>query len=208
MAVEFDRSDLTVVVSSIVAAAGLVSSLTFDKTLGTIMTAGGVILTAIFGYLKARRAETSARRNALDVASISASAAIDTNAKTVLVQTVTAERAKWRSELREVVTELTALLRASARDEEVIWQKVDQLRSGVRLRLNPAGRGPAPTGIDKHEKDRQIHNDLDALDQAGPNSKAQHAVIAERLERHMADILKQEWDVSKVEAVKGKLKTS
>jgi hypothetical protein len=208
MTVELDRSDLTVVVSSVVAAAGLVSSLTFDKTLGTIMTAAGVIVTAIFGYLKARRAEASARRNALDVAGISAGAAIDTNAKTVLVQTVTAERAKWRSELREVVTELTALLRASAKNEEVIWQKVDQLRSGVRLRLNPAGRGPAPIGIDKHEKDRQIHDDLDALDQAGHDGKAQHAVIAERLERHMADILKQEWDVSKVEAVTGKLKTS
>jgi hypothetical protein len=208
MAVELDRSDLTVVVSSIVAAAGLVSSLTFDKTLGTIMTAAGVIMTAIFGYLKARRAEASAHRNALDVAAISAGAAIDTNAKTVLVQTVTAERAKWRSELREVVTELTAMLRASARNEEVKWQKVDQLRSGVRLRLNPAGRGPTPTGIDKHEKDRRIHDDLDALDRAGHDGKAQHTVIAERLERHMADILKQEWDVSKVEAVTGKLKTS
>lgn len=208
MTVELDRSDLTVVVSSVVAAAGLVSSLTFDKTLGTSMTAAGVIVTAIFGYLKAHRAEASARRNALDVAGISAGAVIDTNAKTVLVQTVTAERAKWRSELREVVTELTALLRASAKNEEVIWQKVDQLRSGVRLRLNPAGRGPAPIGIGKHEKDRQIHDDLDALDQAGRDGKAQHAVIAERLERHMADILKQEWDVSKVEAVTGKLKTS
>lgn len=208
MAVKLDRSDLIVVVSSVVAAAGVVSSLTFDKTLGTIMTAAGVILTAIFGYLKARRAEASARQNALDVAGISAGAAIDTNAKTVLVQTVTAERAKWRSELREVVSELSALLRASARNEDVKWQKVDQLRSGVRLRLNPAGRGPAPTGIDKHEMDRQIHDDLDALDQAGHDGKAQLAVIAERLERHMADILKQEWDVSKVEAVTGKLKTS
>lgn len=203
----FDRSDLTVVISSVVATAGVISTLKFDATLGTIMTAVGVTVTAI-GYVKARRAEAATRKNALDVAGISAGAVIDTNARTVLVETVTAERAKWRSELREVVTELTALLGASARDESVELQKVDRLRSGVRLRLNPAGRGPAPAGGDKHPKDRQIHRDLDALDRAGPTGNPQHAGIAEQLERHLADLLKQEWDVSKDEAVTGKLKTS
>jgi hypothetical protein len=204
----FDRSDLTVVISSVVAAAGVIATLKFDQTLGTIMTAVGVIATAIFGYIKARRAEAATRKNALDVARISAGAVLDTNAKTVLVETVTTERAKWRSELREVLTELTALLRASARNENVEWQKVDRLRSGVRLRLNPAGRGPAPVGVDKHPKDRQIHGDLDALDHAGPTGNPQHAGIAEQLERHMADLLKQEWDVSKDEAVTGRLKAS
>lgn len=195
-------------ISSVVAIAGVISTLKFDATLGTIMTAVGVIVTAIIGYVKARRTEAATRKNALDVAGISAGAVLDTNAKTVLVGTVTAERSKWRSELREVVTELTALLRASARNEMLEWQKVDRLRSGVRLRLNLAGRGPVPAGFDKHPKDRQIHGDLDALDQAGPAGNAQHAGIAEQLERHMADLLKQEWDVSKDEAVTGKLKTS
>jgi hypothetical protein len=125
---------------------------------------------------------------------------------TVLVQTVTAERAKWHSELREVVTELVALLHASGRGEAIEWQKVDRLRSGVRLRLNPAGRDPAPCGGDRHEKDRHIHSDLDALAAAGPTGQTAHAAITESLERHMAELLKGEWDVSKDEAVTGKLK--
>lgn len=206
MADGFERSDIGVAVSSIVAAAGVIATLKFDTTLGTIATAAGVIVTAVLGYLKARRAEASARKNALDVAGISAGAAIETNSKIVLVQTVTAERAKWRSELREVVTELVALLHASGRNETVEWQKVDQLRSGVRLRLNPAGRDPAPCGGDRHEKDRHIHGDLDALAAAGPTGQTAHAAIAESLERHMAELLKGEWDVSKDEAVTGKLK--
>lgn len=201
-----DRIDVSAIVSTVVAAAGVIASLKFDPTTGTVMTAAGVIATAGFGYLKARRAEAATRKNAIDVANISAGATIDTNSKTVLVQTVTAERAKWRSELREVVTELTALLRASARSETVEWQKVDRLRSGVRLRLNPKGRGAAPTGFDEHPLDRLIHADLDALGQAGPAGTGQHDGIADRLERHMADLLKQEWDVSKDEAETGKLK--
>lgn len=208
MSADLDRSDITVVISSIVAAAGVISTLTFDKSLGTVMTAAGVILTAIFGYFKARRAEASARKNALDVARISAGAAIETNSKSVLVQTVTAERAKWRSEMREVVTELFSLLHASTRGETIEWQKVDRLRSGIRLRLNPAGRAPAPAGGDNHEKDRQIHGDLDALGRAGPTGTTAHAAIADDLERHMAALLKGEWDGSKNEAVTGELKKS
>jgi hypothetical protein len=207
MSGDLDRSDITVAISSVVAAAGVISTLTFDKTLGTIMTAAGVILTAISGYLKARRAEASARKNALDVAAISAGAAIETNSKSVLVQTVTAERAKWRSELREIVTKLFSLLHASARGEPVEWQKVDRLRGGVRLRLNPAGWEAAPAG-DKHEKDRRIHGDLDALERAGPTGTTAHAAIADDLERHMADLLKGEWEASKDEAVTGELKKS
>lgn len=202
----FERSDIGVAISSLVTAAGVIATLKFDATIGTVATAVGAIATALFGYLKARGAEASARKNALDVAEISAGAAIETNSKSVLVQTVTAERAKWRSELREVVTELVALLHASARNETVEWQKVDRLRSGVRLRLNPAGREPAPTGGDRHDKDRRIHGDLDALAAAGPTGDTTHAAIADSLERHMAELLKGEWDVSKDEAVTGKLK--
>lgn len=205
---KIDRIDVSAIASTVVAAAGVVASLKFDPTIGTVMTAIGVIATAVFGYLKARVAEAATRKNAIDVAHISAGATIDTNAKTVLVQTVTAERAKWRSELREIVTELTALLRASTWNETVDWMKVDQLQSGVRLRLNPAGWGPAPSGVNEHPKDRLIHADLDALDQAGSTGNGQHAGVADQLERHMAELLKQEWDVSKDEAVKGKLKTS
>lgn len=202
-----DRTDLPAIASTIVATAGVVASLKFDPTIGTVLTGLGVIATAVLGYVKARRAEAATRRNAIDVANISANATIDTNAKTVLVQTVTAERAKWRSELREVVTNLTALLRASARGEVIDWQEVDRLRGGVRLRLNPKGREAAPTGGDGHSLDRVIHADLDALGQVRPTGAAQHDEIADRLERHMADLLKQEWDVSKDEAVSGKLKS-
>jgi len=73
----------------------------------------------------------------------------------------------------------------------------------VRLRLNPAGRTPASTGGNRHKKNRGIHGDLDALASAG----TAHGKIAEVLERHISELLKGEWAVSKDEAVKGKLKT-
>lgn len=201
------RDNLGFALSSVTAAAGVIAGLTFDKTLGTMVTAAAAVATAVFGYLKARRAEKSAQKNARDIANISASAAIETNSKTVLVQTVTAERAKWRAEMRIVVSELVSLLRASAREEAPGWLQVDRLRTEARLRLNPAGRGPAPAGIDKHEIDRKLHADLDALHRAGPAGTTAHDSIADSLEEHIADLLKGEWDKSKDEAVTGKLKT-
>ena len=122
MANSIDKTDFSAGISLIVAAFGVIATLQFDETLGTIMTAVGVIVTAVLSYFKARRAEKRARESAREVADIAANASLETNAKTVFVQTVTAERATWRSELRDIATQLIALLHASSRGEAVEWR--------------------------------------------------------------------------------------
>jgi hypothetical protein len=154
----------------------------------------------------ARESEKSARDSARDVANIAATTSTDNTAKTVLVQTVTAERAKWRAEMRDHVERLVALLNAHERGgPEADWEQVDRLRTGVRLRLNPTGRKPSPAGGDMHEADRAVHQVLDAIAAAGKSETTVHAGLAARLEEHMAALLKSEWDKSKNEAVSGKL---
>jgi len=195
------KEDFPIVISTIVAAAGVVAGLKFDPTTGVVMTAGGVIFGALIGYFKAKRAEA----NALDVASIGASATIETNSKTVLVQTVTNERAKWRSEMRNAAAELTTLLRASGDGRRIDWQRVSRLRSEIRLRLNPNARAPGPAGGDRHQVDRALHAALDQVAASTPRARSEHASLADGLERQMAQLLKNEWDKSKAEAVSGKL---
>ena len=201
-----DKEEIGVVVGAVAAVGAILSRLKLDDTVTSTIAAVGVITTALFGYLKARRAEKSADKSALAVANITADASKQNTSKTVLVQTVTAERAKWRAEMREHVSELVMLLRASTRREKVEWQRIDRLRSGVRMRLNPAGRGGATTTPDEHPLDRAVHAVLDELARARSAGASAHDSIAERLEEGIVAILKGEWEVSKDEAVKGKLK--
>ena len=213
MNIDVSKADVGAAVGTATAIAGILAHLKFDNSITMALTATGVIATALSGYFKsrsaaksARESEKSARDSARDVANIAATTATDNNAKTVLVQTVTAERAKWRAEMRDHVERLVALLRAYERgDSEADWEQVDRLRTGIRLRLNPNARTPPPTGGDKHEADRAVHQVLDAITAAGKSGMAMHAGLADRLEEHMAVLLKGEWDKSKNEAVSGKL---
>jgi len=213
MTIEITKADVGVAVGTTAAIAGILAHLKFDSSVTTGLTAAGVIATALSSYFKsrsaaksARESEKSARDSARDVANIAATTSTDNTAKTVLVQTVTAERAKWRAEMRDQVERLVALLRADERGgPEADWEQVDRLRTGIRLRLNPTGRKPSPAGGDMHEADRAVHQVLDAIAAAGKSGAALHAGLADRLEEHMAELLKGEWDKSKKEAVSGKL---
>lgn len=202
-------------VGTVTTIAGVLADLKFDNSFTSALTAVGVIVTALASYWKSRSAAKSARESekaahasADSVAKIAAKASTDNTSKTVLVQTVTAERATWRAEMREHTSALVKLLHASARSEEVPWTEVDRLRTGIRLRLNPAGRGPATKTPDKHALDRAVHTVLDELTTAGSNGAALHGGIADALELSMAPVLKGEWEVSKEEAVTGELKVS
>lgn len=201
MTLDLTKEDFAFGATVIVSAVTVISGLSFDKSFVTVVGAAGTIATAVFGYLKARRAEASA----LAVARVGADAAIETNSKTVLVQTVTAERAKWRAEMRELSSELATLLLASARRERIEWGRADRLRIEIQLRLNPKGREPAPSRGDDHGIDRKLHGHLATLRAVGPRARAAHETIARGLEMDMADLLKGEWDKTKDEAVSGKL---
>lgn len=201
---QLSKIDLGFGLSTITTVAGILAHLKFDPTVATTITALGAIATAVFGFLKARNAEKSARNSAREVADIAAKVSADNTSKTVLVETVTAERAKWRAEMREYVERLVALLESSSRGETVDWSEVDRLRTGIRLRLNPAGRLPGPAGGDRHATDRTLHALLDELMGAGAGGTLDPTLSA-RIEEAMATLLKGEWDKSKVEAVSGQL---
>lgn len=213
MNIDVSKADFGVAVGTTIAIAGILAHLKFDSSVTTALTATGVIATALSSYFKscsavksARESEKSARDSARDVANIAATTSTDNTAKTVLVQTVTAERAKWRAEMRDYVERLVAFLRAYERGEaEADWEQVDRLRTGIRLRLNPNARTPPPMGGGIHEADRAVHQVLDSITAAGKSGMALHFELADRLEEHVAVLLKGEWDKSKNEAVTGKL---
>lgn len=193
------RDDFTVVASTLVAAAGAVAALKFDPTIGVVITAIGAFAGTIVSYLKARRAE----KHAFELAHIPANATLETNAKTVLVQTVTSERAKWRSELREAGAELIALLRVSSDGRRVDWQRIVRLQTEVRLRLNPNARERPHN----HDIDYRLHAALDRIAASTPRMRSTHRTLADSVEVEIALLLKAEWEKSKGEAVTGKLET-
>ena len=200
------KADVGVAVGTITAIVAALADLKFDSSVTKALTAAGVIATALLSYLKSRSAARSARESAREEANIAAAASIDNTAKTVLVQTVTAERAKWRAEMRDQTERLAALLRAHERGEpEVDWVQFDRLRTGIRLRLNPTERTPAPASGDSHGADRAVHQALDAIAKAGKLGTSPNTELADQLEEYMAVLLKGEWDKSKREAVSGKL---
>ena len=140
MNIDVSKADVGVAIGTATAIAGVLAHLKFDNSVTTALTATGVIATALSSYFKsrgaaksARESEKSARDSARDVANIAATTSADNTAKTVLVQTVTAERAKWRAEMRDQAERLAALLRAHERGgPEADWEQVDRLRTGIR----------------------------------------------------------------------------
>jgi hypothetical protein len=213
MNIEISKADAGVAVGAATAIAGILAHLKFDSSVTTALTAAGVIATTLSSYFKSRSAAKSARESqksaqdsARDVAKIAATTSTDNTAKTVLVQTITAERAKWRAEMRDQSERLVTLLRAHDRGgAEADWEQAYLLRTGIRLRLNPTGRTPPPAGSAAHDADRAVHRVLDTIAAAGKSETGIHAALADQLEERMAILLKGEWDKSKNEAVSGKL---
>lgn len=213
MSFDISKADVGAALGTVTAIAGILANLKFDSSVTTFVTATGVIATALSSYFKsrgaaksARESEISAQASAREVANIAAKTSADNTAKTVLVQTVTAERAKWRAEMRDQAERLAALLRAHERGGlEADWEQVDRLRTGIRLRLNPTGRTPPIVGSDTHDADRAVHQVLDGIAASGKSGTERHAALADQLEEYMAVLLKGEWDKSKREAVSGKL---
>lgn len=192
--------ELPVAATLIITVISTVAALPFDKNLATAFTALGAIATAVLSFVKSRSTDKNARR----VANIAANALVLTNSRSVFAERVTAERAVWRSELRGLGSCLVTLLRWSARRQKIDWQEALRCASGIRLRLNPLGRGAAPAGIDLHPLDREAHHLLDEIMATSPRDRGDHRRFADALEIVLAKLLKQEWDKSKSEATAGR----
>ncbi|WIW88085.1 hypothetical protein K3M67_14150 [Sphingobium sp. V4] len=149
-------------------------------------------------------AEITARGNEI-VAQIAAQADQAINDKAIFVDTVTKERATWRSELRAIAASLISLLRASGAGRELDLLEVHRLRAEIVLRLNPAGRSVDQVVRDEHPHDRDLHSILDELWTDNATPKEAHTDLAACLERSVQELLKQEWSVSKREAMTGEI---
>lgn len=194
------QDDIPVIASSIATAIAAIAAVRIDHNLATVATAAGAVVTALIGYRKTSRVEANARA----VARIGADATLDTNARTVLVQTVTSERAVWRREMRSAAAELATILREADPTPARDWTRADRLGSEIRLRLNPAGREDAAAG-GRHTLDHAVHASLDAIRRLDRKAGGNHDGSADTLERATADLVKHEWDKSKGEAVTGRL---
>jgi len=127
--------------------------------------------------------------------------AFKTNNKNLLIKTVTDERAKWRSELREVCGEFVKLVYEQISTAEASnMPRINELKVQMKLRVNPSQK-------DKHILDQNIIRVSQEIVNVIEHDFEKDEVIKKliRLEGYVQALLKQEWDKSKNEAVDGKL---
>jgi hypothetical protein len=120
--------------------------------------------------------------------------------KNLFVTTVTADRTRWRAELREATGNLIEIaLIALATPDVANIATMNRHRVSIRLRLNPS-RAP------EHALDMSIS---DALRDLGPAVNAQRQIevytLLTTIETKVQALLKQEWEKSKREADSGRL---
>ena len=121
--------------------------------------------------------------------------------KNLFVATITSERAKWRDDLRVATVNLFPAVRAALiTPNAMTLGNYDRCRIAIRLRLNPER-------TDASKLDSEILNALKSLsvaihEQAEVKAWAQ----LETIERCVQLLIKNEWEKSKDEAQKGKLK--
>ena len=133
--------------------------------------------------------------------------ALRTSRKTLFVTTVTKERAEWRRDLRIATAELVTLAHVALSNPQETLSDLHERRVSVRLRVNPRG-GSA------HPLDQAIMDSLAQLPEllrpalgAAPDASEVLACL-ETLERNVQQLLKTEWDKSKLEARTGRLQAS
>lgn len=148
-------------------------------------------------------------------AGIAAWVALRTQQKTALIETVTAERATWRTDLRNEMANLATAVLGSLDGSKTKGTAFHRARIGILLRINPAGRlYPQPiTGghnldrvIDARLRSLAIAMNVEPRIRAGNPTRSSVVNDLAQLEHAVQELLKQEWEGSKEEATTGKLK--
>jgi hypothetical protein len=123
------------------------------------------------------------------------------NNKNIFINTVTTERAKWRGELRNHAAEFCKLAYGHLHGYgKVDGLRLEELRVLIRLRLNPNPN---------HVLDKAILDaTLKVVKAIEGSDNGELAEQLERVESNVQVLLKQEWEKSKKEALKGKLVTA
>ena len=163
---------------------------------GLPIEAARLLLPGLFTVIVA----SLALAGALIGAYLSSGVAARNNKQNLFVNTVTAERAKWRAELRTIMGELAkATFDALAEPKPQTLARLQELRVLIRVRLNPSSEP-------KHAIDQAALTALPELTKAVDDAKRDEALAAlEKIEAAVQKLLKQEWDKSKREAISGSL---
>lgn len=133
--------------------------------------------------------------------------ALRTSRKALFVNTVTKERAEWRRDLRVATAELVTLAHTALQNPQETLSDFHERRVGVRLRVNPKGGA-------EHPLDQAIMDSLTRLpgllrpSPAATSDAIQVLACLEILESSVQQLLKSEWDKSKLEARTGQLQSS
>lgn len=119
--------------------------------------------------------------------------------KSIYVAAVTNERAKWRSELRENVSEYCKL----SIEKDANLGNLQQVKTQIILRLNP--RANDVDGLQKHKFDREIIENVNAIFSVLSGCKDDIPALVKKIELSTQELLKQEWEKSKAEALSGEV---
>lgn len=152
-----------------------------------IATVGGWMFSVVTAFIAYKAATRGHRETTRD------------SDKTVYVTAVTNERAKWREELRRSVSEYAkAAVEAHPSVPELLRLKTD-----IILRLNPRARDPGMR--EKHKFDVEVMNAVNAIYATASASSTQGLQVQlAALESGAQELLKQEWEKSKAEALAGR----
>jgi hypothetical protein len=129
--------------------------------------------------------------------------ALRNNNKNLLIKTVTEERAKWRSDLRNYCAEFSKLVSEQINNTNASnLPRIFELKAQIQLRTNPSDKP-------EHILDQDIRREsLEIVRLICDNPETNKEIVLNkllRLEGSVQRLLKQEWDKSKNEAVTGKL---
>lgn len=153
----------------------------------TVISAGGWIFSVATAYIAYKAATRKHHLTTRD------------SDKSVYVEAVTNERAKWREELRRSVSDFAKeCIEAKPNLPELLRLKTD-----IVLRLNPRAREKEM--FEKHKFDAQILDAVNTLFQAvSTGSELDVPNYLGRLEEAAQELLKHEWEKSKNEAITGR----
>jgi hypothetical protein len=172
------------------------SALALNTIAGVDPEAAKLLVPGVFTLIVAALALVGALIGAF----LSSGVAARNNKQNLFVNTVTAERAKWRAELRTITSELAKVTFVGLSDPKPeTLARLHELRVLVRLRLNPSSDP-------KHALDQAALAALPELTKAVEEAKRSEALSAlEKVEAAVQHLLKQEWEKSKREAARGAL---
>ena len=133
------------------------------------------------------------------VSAISLYIAIRNSKKTLFINSITASRIKWISDVRDDISEFCGLayhyvsLRLKGAERQQVLEQIDQLRFRIKLQLNR-----------EDTYDKKIIEKIDVISELADRKKIDFLTAeVDELIFLTQDLLKLEWEGAKLESMKG-----